>query len=64
MNLFNQIIFESLEWDLNPRPTDLQSAVLPTELSRDIDLSYGQLYLHFLFISFYFFNKNLRFFQS
>ena len=26
---------DSLEWDLNPRPTDLQSAVLPTELSRD-----------------------------
>ena len=43
MNRFNMIrestktvgYRNSLEWDLNPRPTDLQSAVLPTELSRD-----------------------------
>ena len=49
MKLFNQILFdyilfESLEWDLNPRPTDLQSAVLPTELSRD-----NNIYLFFLY---------------
>lgn len=69
MNLFNVIIREStktvgcrnsLEWDLNPRPTDLQSAVLPTELSRVLMNFHSQIYLLILFKLIYIVFNNFK----